>query len=65
MSQCHKLKTIVKYLIMNKLVEGNDDAANHCIDEFFEFAPYGKGRIRVRLIPQVEGGTLGSKSAGL
>ncbi len=43
MSQCHKLKTTVKYLIMNRLADGHDDAVSRCIDEFFGFAPYGKG----------------------
>ena len=43
MSQCHKPKTIIKYLIMNRLADGHDDAVSRCIDEFFGFAPYGKG----------------------
>ena len=43
MSQCHKPKTIIKYLIMNRLAGGHDDAVSRCIDEFLGFAPYWKG----------------------
>ena len=59
MSQCHKLKTTVKYLIMNRLADGHDDAVSRCIDEFFGFAPYGKGEPVYDHSHRVGAGTLG------
>ena len=42
-SQCHKLKIIVKYLIMSKIVKKSKGTVGHFDDDSFEFQPYGKG----------------------
>ena len=47
MSQCHKLKIIIKHLIISRLEENRNDAVSHYNDDFSKLTPYGKGRIRV------------------
>ena len=59
MSQCHKLKIIVKYLIMNKIVKKTKGTVSHYNDDSFEFTPYGKGEPVYDHSHKVGGGTLG------
>ena len=59
MSQCHKPKTTVKYLIMSKIVKKSKGTVSHFDDDSFEFSPYGKGEPVYDHSHKVGAGTLG------